>query len=46
VNAEVASWWKERAKSDSSSLPFMIFEDNVGENGLSSQSSYTIDIND
>jgi hypothetical protein len=24
----------------------MMFEDNVGENGLSAQSSYTIDIND
>jgi hypothetical protein len=46
VNAEVASWWKWRAKSDSSSLPSMMFEDNVGEDGLSAQSSYTIDIND
>jgi hypothetical protein len=46
VNAEVASWWKENAKSDSSSLPTMMFEDNVGEDGLSAQSSYTIDIHD
>jgi hypothetical protein len=46
VNAEVASWWKGRAKSDSSSLPSLIFEDNVGEGGLSAQSSYIIDIND
>ena len=46
VNAEVASWWKGNAKSDSSSLPSMMFEDNVGEDGLSAQSSYTIDIND
>jgi hypothetical protein len=46
VNAEVASWWKGRAKSDSSSLPSMMFEDNVGEDGLSAQSSYTFDIND
>jgi hypothetical protein len=46
VNAEVASWWKGNAKSDSSSLPSMMFEDNVGEDGLSSWSSYTIDIND
>ncbi len=33
-------------KSDSSSLPSMMFEDNVGEDELSTQSSYTIDIND
>ncbi len=46
VNSEVASWWKGNAKSDSSSLPSMMFEDNVGEDGLSAQSSYTIDIND
>ncbi len=46
VNAEVASWWKGNANSDSSSLPCMMFEDNVGEDGLSAQSSYTIDIND
>ncbi len=46
VNAEVASWWKGNAKSDSSSLPSMMFEDNVGEDGISAQSSYTIDIND
>jgi hypothetical protein len=45
VNAEVASWWKGNAKSDSSSLPSMMFEDNVGEDGLSAQPSYTIDIN-
>jgi hypothetical protein len=46
VNAEVASRWKGNVKSDSSSLPSMMFEDNVGEDGLSAQSSYTIDIND
>jgi hypothetical protein len=46
VNAEVPSCWKGNAKSDSSSLPSMMFEDNVGEDGLSAQSSYTIDIND
>ena len=46
VNAEVASWWKWNEKSDFSSLPSMMFEGNVGENGLSAQSSYTIDIND
>jgi hypothetical protein len=46
VNAKVASWWKGNAKSDSSSLPSMMFEDNAGEDGLSAQSSYTIDIND
>jgi hypothetical protein len=45
-NAEVASWWKGNVKSDSSSLPSMMFEDNMGEDGLSAQSSYTIDIND
>ncbi len=46
VNAEVASWWKGNAKSNSSSLPSMMVEDNVGEDGLSAQSSYNIDIND
>jgi hypothetical protein len=46
VNAEVASWWKGNAKSNSSSLPSMMFEDKVGEDELSAQSSYTIDIND
>jgi hypothetical protein len=45
-NAEVSSWWKETSKSDSSSLHSMMFEDNVEEDGLSAQSSYTIDIND
>jgi hypothetical protein len=38
INAEVASWWKESSKSDSSSLHSMMFEDNVGEDGLSAQS--------
>ncbi len=46
VNAEFASWWKGNVKSDPSSLPSMMFEDNVGEDGLSAQSSYTIDINE
>jgi hypothetical protein len=46
ITAEVTSWWKGSAKSDSSSLPSMMFEGNVGEDGLSAQSSYTIDIND
>jgi hypothetical protein len=46
VNAEVASWWKGSAKSNSSSLPSMMFEDNVGEDGLFAQSLCTIDIND
>jgi hypothetical protein len=32
--------------SDYSSLHSMMFEDNVGEDGLSAKSSYTIDIND
>ena len=41
-----SSWWKGNVKSDSSSLPSMMFDDNVGEDGLSAQSSYTIDIND
>ncbi len=45
-NAEVSSWWKGTSKSDSSSLHSMMFEDNVGDDGLSAQSSYTIDIND
>jgi hypothetical protein len=46
INAEVASWWKGSAESDSSLLLSMMFEDNVREDGLSTQSSYTIDIND
>ncbi len=46
VNAEVASWWKGNMKSDSSSLPSIMLEDNVGEDGLSAWSSYTIVIND
>jgi hypothetical protein len=46
VNTEVTSWWKRNAKSDSSSFPSMLFENNVGEYGLFAQSSYTIDIND
>jgi hypothetical protein len=45
-NAEVSSWWKGTSKRDSSSLHSMMFEDNVEEDGLSAQSSYTIDIND
>jgi hypothetical protein len=45
-NAEVSSWWKGSSKSNSSSLHSMMFEDNVGEDGLSAQPSYTIDIND
>jgi hypothetical protein len=46
VNTKVTSWWKRRAKNDSSSLPSTMFEDNVGEDELSAHSSYTIDIND
>jgi hypothetical protein len=45
-NAEVSYWWKGISKSDSSSLHSMMFEDNVGEDGHSAQSSYTLDIND
>jgi hypothetical protein len=45
-NAEVSSWRKQTSKSDSSSLHSMMVEDNVGEDGISAQSSYTIDIND
>ncbi len=45
-NAEVSSWWEGTSKSDSSSLHSMMFEDNVKEDGLSAQSSYTIDIKD
>ncbi len=45
-NAEVPSWWKGSSKCDSSSFHSMMFEDNVGEDRLSAQSSYTIDIND
>ncbi len=33
-------------KGDSSSLHSIMFEDNVGEDGLFAQPSYTIDIND
>jgi hypothetical protein len=46
INAEVASWWKGSSKSDSSLLPSMMFEDNVGEYRLSTQSLYISDIND
>ncbi len=45
-NVEVSSWWKGSSKSNASSLHSMMFEDNVGEDGLSALSSYTIDIND
>ncbi len=45
-NAEVSSWWRGSSKSNLSLLHFMMFEDNVGEDGLSAQSSYTLDIND
>jgi hypothetical protein len=45
-NAEVSSLWRGSSKSNSSSLHSMMFEDNVGEDGLSAQSSYTLDIND
>jgi hypothetical protein len=45
-NAEVSSWWRGSSKSNSSLLRSMMFEDNLGEDGLSAQSSYTIDIND
>jgi hypothetical protein len=45
-NAEDSSWWKGTSKSYSSSLHSMMFEDNVGEDGLSAQPSYTLDIND
>jgi hypothetical protein len=45
-NAEVSSWWKGSSKSNFSSLQSVMFEDNIGEDGLSAQSSYTININD
>jgi hypothetical protein len=45
-NAEVSSWWKGTSTSNSSSLHSMMFEDNIGEDGLSAQSSYTLNIND
>ncbi len=44
-NAEVFSWWKGSSKSNFSSFHSMMFEDNVGEDGLSAQSSCIIDIN-
>jgi hypothetical protein len=31
----ISNWWKGISKSDSSSLHSMMFEDNVGEDGLS-----------
>jgi hypothetical protein len=43
-NAEVSSWWKGSSKSNSSSFHSLMFED-VGEDGLSAQLSYIIDIN-
>ena len=45
-NAEVASWWKESSKSNTSSFHSMMFKDNDGEDGLSAQSSYIINISD
>ncbi len=45
-NAEVASWWKRSSKVNTSSFHSIMFEDNVGEDGLSAQSSYIITIND
>jgi hypothetical protein len=44
-NAEVSYWWKGSSKSNSSSFHSMMFEDNVGKDGLSAQSSYIIGIN-
>ncbi len=44
-NTEVSSRWKGSSKSNSSSFHSMMFEVNVGEDGLSAQSSYIIDIN-
>jgi hypothetical protein len=45
LNAKVASWTKSNWNV-SSILPSMILEDNVGEDGLFSQSTYTLYIND
>ncbi len=45
-NDEVTSWWKGSSKVDTSSFHSMMFEDNVGEDGLYAQSSYIININD
>jgi len=42
-NAEVASWNTKRKDNNSSSTS--IFDENVGEDGLSSQSTYDISIN-
>jgi hypothetical protein len=44
--AAVSSWWRGSSKSNSCSLHSMMFEDNIGEDGLYAQSSYTLDIND
>ncbi len=44
--AEVALWWKESSKSNTSLFHSMMFEDNLGEDGLSAQSSYIINISD
>ncbi len=33
-NAEVSSWWRGSSKSNSSSLHSMMFENNVGEDGI------------
>ncbi len=45
-NAQVVSWWKGSSKSNTSSFHSMMFEDNVGKDGLSAQSSYIINISD
>ncbi len=42
-NAEVASWNTKRKDNNSSSTS--IFEENIGEDGLSCQSSYNVSIN-
>jgi hypothetical protein len=43
LNAKVASWTKN-IQSSLLSLPSSIFKDNMGEDGLSSQSTYGVDI--
>jgi hypothetical protein len=45
-NVEISSWWKGSSKSNTSLFHSKMFEDNVGEDGLSAQSSYIINISD
>ena len=44
-NAEVESWWASSCKSDNTNST-LIFDKNIGEDGLSSQSTYNVAFKD